>query len=223
MAEMDEDLVESIRQKNIDQRASMVTEDPTDPLRGTVRGLFGSLTGERQASVAAARAALEAEQSRKLAAQNMRDELVARNLEQKRFEAEYPDLDVNIGGENYNIRKLAQSNPDLAKKLSIFAMTRAEKKAQVEMLKADADEKNALARIAASQRKIQEEQSKTPVRLGPLSFGGPNQKAIDEERGKIQTESETYGIPLGSEPEGAEPTPATQTGAASTWLRSKLK
>ena len=223
MAEMDEDLVESIRQKNIDQRASMVTEDPTDPLRGTVRGLFGSLTGERQASVAAARAALEAEQSRKLAAQNMRDELMARNLEQKRFEAEYPDLDVNIGGETYNIRKLAQYNPDLAKRLGTFAMTRAEKKAQVEMLKADADEKNALARIATSQRKIQEEQSKTPVRLGPLSFGGPNQKAIDEERGKIQTESETYGIPLGSEPEGAEPTPATQTGAASTWLRSKLK
>ena len=223
MAEMDEDLVQSIKQKNIDQRASMVTEDPTDPLRGTVRGFFGSLTGERQASVAAARAALEAEQSRKLAAQNMRDELMARNLEQKRFEAEYPDLDVNIGGENYNIRKLAQSNPDLAKRLSTFAMTRAEKKAQVEMLKADADEKNALARIAASQRKIQEEQSKTPVRLGPISFGGPNQKAIDEERGKIQTESETYGIPLGSEPEGAEPTPATQTGAESTWLRSKLK
>ena len=111
MAEMDEDLVESIRQKNIDQRASMVTEDPTDPMRGTFRGFIGNLTGERQAGVAAARAALEAEQARKLEVQNMRDELMARNLKQKRFESEYPDLDVNIGGETYNIRKLAQSNP----------------------------------------------------------------------------------------------------------------
>ena len=223
MAEMDEDLIEGIRQKNIDQRASMFTEDPTDPMRGTLRGFFGNLTGERQASVAAAKAALEAEQSRRLEAQSIRDELIARNLQQKRFESEYPDLDVNIGGETYNIRKLAQSNPDLAKRLSTFAMTRAEKKAQVEMLKADAEEKQAMARIAASQRKIQEERGKTPVQIGPFSFGGPNQEAIEEQRQKIQQESETYGIPLGSEPEGAEPAQAEQTGAASTWLRSKLK
>lgn len=223
MAEMDEDLVESIRQKNLDQRAAMVTEDPTDPMRGTLRGFFGSLTGERQANVAAARAALEAEQSRKLQIQGMRDEITARTVAEKRFEAEYPDLDVNIGGETYNIRKLAQSNPDLAKRLSTFAMTRAEKKAQVEMLKADADEKAALAKIASMESKIREEQNKKPLQLGPISLGGPNQKVIDEQKRQIDSVSQEYGIPLGSEPEGAEPAPANQTGAASTWLRSRLK
>jgi hypothetical protein len=63
MAEIDEDLVDSINQKNINQRASALTEDPVDPMRGTLRGFFGNLTGERQESVAAARAALEAEQT----------------------------------------------------------------------------------------------------------------------------------------------------------------
>jgi len=223
MAEMDEDLVESIRQKNLDQRAAMVTEDPADPMRGTLRGFFGSLTGERQANVAAARAALEAEQSRNLQMQGMRDEITARTVAEKRFEAEYPDLDVKIGGETYNIRKLAQSNPDLAKRLSTFAMTRAEKNAQVEMLKADADEKAALAKIASMESKIREEQNKKPLQLGPISFGGPNQKVIDEQKRQIESTSQEYGIPLGSEPEGAEPAPANQTGAASTWLRSRLK
>lgn len=223
MAEMDEDLVDSIRQKNIDQKASMVTEDPTDPMRGTIRGFFGSLTGERQASVQAARAALEAEQSRKLQAQSMRDELVARSLGQKRFEAEFPDLDVNIGGQNYNIRKLAQVDPELAKSLGNFELTRTQKRAKVEMLKADAEEKAAMAKIASAQTKIQEEQKKQATQFGPFTFGGPNQKTIDEQKRVIENESQTYGIPLGSEPEGAEPTPATQTGAASTWLRSRLK
>ena len=223
MAEIDEDLVDSINQKNINQRASALTEDPVDPMRGTLRGFFGNLTGERQESVAAARAALEAEQNRKMQVQSMRDETIARTLQEKRFEQEYPDLDVNIGGEKYNIRQLAQSNPDLAKKLGSFAMTRAEKKAQVEMMKADADERAAMARIASAQRKIEEEQRKTSKQFGPFSFGGPSQKTIEEQQQNIQTESETYGIPLGSEPEGLEPAPEAKTGAASTWLRSKLK
>ena len=52
---------------------------------------------------------------------------------------------------------------------------------------------------------------------------GISQKTIEEQQQNIQTESETYGIPLGSEPEGSEPAPEAKTGAASTWLRSKLK
>ena len=198
-------------------------KDPTDPMRGTVRGFFGMMTGDRQQQVAAARQQLEMEARARQVNQMKSAYLLDQKVKEAKFNQEFPDIDVKLGGETYNIRKLAQANPEMATQLRDFKLEQAARQAQVEMAKAAAEQSQAEARIAASQRKIQEEQSKTPVRLGPLSFGGPNQRAIDEERGKIQTESETYGIPLGSEPEGAEPTPATQTGAASTWLRSKLK
>jgi len=212
-------------QSTIDERYDYapVVDDPADPMRGTVRGLFGLMTGERQQQVAAARVQLEMEARRRQEEQKQRAFLLESQVQEEKFNQEYPDLDVKIGGETYNIRKLAQSNPDLAKRLSTFAMTRAEKNAQVEMLKADADEKAALAKIASMESKIREEQNKKPLQLGPISFGGPNQKVIDEQKRQIESTSQEYGIPLGSEPEGAEPAPANQTGAASTWLRSRLK
>jgi len=212
-------------QSTIDERYDYapVVDDPADPMRGTVRGLFGLMTGERQQQVAAARVQLEMEARRKQEEQKQRAYLLEAQVRQEELGQQYPDLDVKIGGETYNIRKLAQSNPDLAKRLSTFAMTRAEKNAQVEMLKADADEKAALAKIASMESKIREEQNKKPLQFGPISFGGPNQKVIDEQKRQIDATSQEYGIPLGSEPEGAEPAPANQTGAASTWLRSRLK
>ena len=220
MAEMDEDLVESIRQKNADQRASMVTEDPTDPLRGTVRGLFGNLTGDRQASVSAARAALEAEQARKLQAQSMRDELMARNLEEKRLER-LPNIDISLSdGSKMNLRELARYNPQMAQD---WAQSEMERKAQI--MKADREVNNAklakaMADIEKSRTAIATEQQK---QAGLFGLGGPNKGRIEEEQQKITNLSQEYGIPLGSEPEEATPQPAAQAGAASSWLRSKLK
>jgi hypothetical protein len=212
-------------QDTIDQRYDYapVVDDPADPMRGTVRGLFGLMTGERQRQVAAARQQLEMEARARQAERENRAYLLEASVQQDKFNREFPDLDVNIGGQNYNIRKLAQVDPELAKSLGSFELTRTRKKAQVEMLQADAAEKAAMAKIAAAQTKIQEEQKKQAAQFGPFTFGGPNQKTIDEQKRIIENESQTYGIPLGSEPEGAEPTPATQTGAASTWLRSRLK
>ena len=84
----------------------------------------------------------------------------------------------------------------------------------------DAELEQAKARIASAQTKIQEEQAK---RAGIFGLGGPNQEVIEKQKRDIEKESETYGIPLGSEPEEATSEPAAQAGEASSWLRSKLK
>jgi hypothetical protein len=212
-------------QDTIDERYNYapVVKDPTDPMRGTMRGFFGLLTGERQRQVAAARQQLEMEARARMAEQMNRAYMLEANVREKQFNAEFPDLDVTIDGESYNVRKLAQADPAMAKQLIEYGVRKANRQARVEMMRAEADETASLNRILSLKNKIREEQAKQSRQFGPFTFGGPDKKAIEEAQSQIQTEQQTYGIPLGSEPEGAEPAPAQQTGAASTWLRSKLK
>lgn len=210
-------------QDTIDQRYDYapVVDDPADPMRGTVRGMFGLMTGERQKQVAAARMQLEMEARRRQEEQKQRAFLLEANVEEAKFNRKYPNIDVPYAdGSKINLRELARQNPNLADQLLSSEMDRATRFAQVKKAKDEADLQQAMAKIATAKTRIKEEESK---QAGIFGLGGPNQKVIDEQKRIIDNESQTYGIPLGSEPEGAEPTPATQTGAASTWLRSKLK
>ena len=196
-------------------------KDPADPTRGTVRGLFGLMTGERQQNVAAAKQQLEM-QARAQQINRMNSAyLLQSKVEEDKFNRKYPSIDVAYAdGAKINLRELARQNPELADQLLASEMDRAARFAQVKKAKDDAELEQARARIAAAQTKIQEEQTK---QAGIFGLGGPNQKVIDEQKRNIEKESETYGIPLGSEPEEATPQPAAQAGAASSWLRSKLK
>jgi len=198
-----------------------VVKDPTDPTRGTVRGLFGMMTGDRQQQVAAARQQLEM-QARAQQINRMNSAyLLQSKVEEDKFNRKYPSIDVAYAdGAKINLRELARQNPELADQLLASEMDRAARFAQVKKAKDDAELEQARARITAAQTKIQEEQAK---QAGIFGLGGPNQKVIDEQKRNIEKESETYGIPLGSEPEEATPQPAAQAGAASSWLRSKLK
>ena len=198
-----------------------VVKDPADPTRGTVRGLFGMMTGDRQQQVAAARQQLEM-QARAQQVNRMNSAyLLQSKVEEDKFNRKYPSIDVAYAdGAKINLRELARQNPELADQLLASEMDRAARFAQVKKAKDDAELEQARARITAAQTKIQEEQAK---QAGIFGLGGPNQKVIDEQKRNIEKESETYGIPLGSEPEEATPQPAAQAGAASSWLRSKLK
>jgi hypothetical protein len=196
-------------------------KDPADPTRGTVRGLFGMMTGERQQRVAAARQQLEM-QARAQQANRMNSAyLLQSKVEEDKFNRKYPSIDVAYAdGAKINLRELARQNSELADQLLASEMDRAARFAQVKKAKDDAELEQAKARIASAQTKIQEEQAK---RAGIFGLGGPNQEVIEKQKRDIEKESETYGIPLGSEPEEATSEPAAQAGEASSWLRSKLK
>ena len=194
-------------QQNIEDRYDYApaVKDPADPTRGTVRGLFGMMTGERQQKVAAARQQLEM-QARAQQANRMNSAyLLQSKVEEDKFNRKYPSIDVAYAdGSKINLRELARQNPELADQLLASEMDRAARFAQVKKAKDDAEL----------------EQAK---RAGIFGLGGPNQEVIEKQKRDIEKESETYGIPLGSEPEEATSEPAAQAGEASSWLRSKLK
>ena len=196
-------------------------KDPADPMRGTVRGLFGLMTGERQQQVAAARQQLEM-QARAQQVNRMNSAyLLQSKVEEDKFNRQYPDIDISLSdGSKMNLRELARYNPQMAQE---WAQSELERKAQ--SMKADREVNNAklakaMADIEKSRTAIATEQQK---QAGLFGLGGPNKGRIEEEQQKITNLSQEYGIPLGSEPEEATPQPAAQAGAASSWLRSKLK
>lgn len=196
-------------------------KDPADPMRGTVRGLFGLMTGERQQQVAAARQQLEM-QARAQQVNRMNSAyLLQSKVEEDKFNRQYPDIDISLSdGSKMNLRELARYNPQMAQE---WAQSELERKAQI--MKADREVNNAklakaMADIEKSRTAIATEQQK---QAGLFGLGGPNKGRIEEEQQKITNLSQEYGIPLGSEPEEATPQPAAQAGAASSWLRSKLK
>lgn len=164
--------------------------------------------------------AYRAQQAAEAQKQAEQDELRRLSLEKAKLDRQFINQEVDINGKKVNIRELANFNPEWAATIQQDELDEYMRYRSVQKVKQEAEMAQAMSKIMAAQEKIKQEQAKTPVLFG---IGGPSQKVIDEQKRIIDNESQTYGIPLGSEPEGAEPTPATQTGAASTWLRSKLK
>jgi len=148
------------------------------------------------------------------------DELRRLSLEKAKLDKQFINQEVDINGKKVNIRELANFNPEWAATIQQDELDAYMRFRQVQKAKQEAEMEKAAASIASSKEKIKQEMAKTP---GFLGLGGPNKRVIEEEQRSIEDQSQTYGIPLGSEPEGAEPAPANQTGAASTWLRSRLK
>ena len=210
-------------QQQIDERYNYtpVARDPADPMRGTVRGLFGLMTGERQRQRDAAMQQMEMEARARQASQMNNAYLLESRVEEDKFNRQYPNIEVEYAeGSKINLRELARQNPNLADQLLASTMEKAVRHAQVKKAKDDAELEQARAKIATAQTKIEQEQAK---RAGIFGLGGPNQKVIEEQKRVIDDQSQTYGIPLGSEPEEASPEPAAKTSDALPWLRSKLK
>jgi hypothetical protein len=210
-------------QQQIDERYNYTptVRDPADPMRGTVRGLFGLMTGERQRSRDAAMQQMEMEARARQASQMNNAYLLQSRVEEDKFNRQYPNIEVEYAeGKKINLRELARQNPQLADRLLASEMDVAVRYSQVKKAKDDAEMEQAMAKIATARTKIEQEQAK---RAGIFGLGGPNQKVIEEQKRVIDDQSQTYGIPLGSEPEEATPQPAAQAGAASSWLRSVLR
>ena len=164
--------------------------------------------------------AYRAEQAKKAQEDVMRSQMLEMDFKKRQMDSEFIDMEFDINGRKVNPRRIAEFNPDLARRIQQDELDAYVRHQQVKKAKDDAEMEQAMAKINSAQSKIREEQAK---QAGIFGLGGPNQKVIEEQKRVIDDQSQTYGIPLGSEPEEATPQPAAQAGAASSWLRSKLK
>ena len=164
--------------------------------------------------------AYRAEQAKKAQEDVMRSQMLEMDFKKRQMDSQFIDMEFDINGRKVNPRKVAEFNPELANRIQQDMLDEYVRHQQVKKARDDAEMEQAMAKITSAQSKIREEQAK---QSGIFGIGGPNQKVIDEQRRVIENQSQTYGIPLGSEPEEASPEPAAKTSDALPWLRSKLK